>query len=211
MAADGRRATAMSERETGDLTDVERRRRVVFVCCNFMRNLAFHRAGADPVVKDSLRTPHQPQGEFWIQAHGNFLDSCVLDWCKLFTDYDGEHHWHRVIDERKGFKKDLYTTLGGADFAEQSEKIRRYRHEFVGHLDQERTMILPTLELAKKAIAFLHERLIQQAPDRKDWRDLPSTAEQLDRVFMRASEAAQSVYGEALRWTAKWERDPGRK
>jgi hypothetical protein len=195
-----------------DLNDVERRRRMVLLCCNFMRNLAFHRAGIDPKVKDDLLNCHNSQGEFWIQAHGNFLDTCALDWCKLFTDSDSQHHWHRVFDDRKRFKKDLYTTLGvrGSEFDDQSEKVRIYRNKFVGHLDQERMMILPTLDLAKKAIAFLHARLVQQAPDPKVWEGLPSTAEQLDGVFTRASEAAQSVYGEALRWTAKWERDPTR-
>jgi hypothetical protein len=67
------------------LTPKDRRQRVVLLCCNFMRNLALHRAGLQYLVRDNLLNPHHPQGEFWVQAHGNFLDTCVLDWCKLFV------------------------------------------------------------------------------------------------------------------------------
>ncbi len=203
----------MSDQETGDLTDVKRRRRVVLLCCNFMRNLAFHRTGTDPKVKDNLRTPHQPQGGFWIQAHGNFIDACVLDWCKLFADSKkGKHHWRRVIKNPDGFEADLHSAVGvtEAKFDDLIEKVLRYRDKFVGHLDQEPMMSLPMLEEAKKSVAFLHERLTQEASGFTDWEGLPTSAEQLALVFTRASEAAESVYGEALRWTAKWERDPAR-
>jgi hypothetical protein len=136
------------------LTPPERRQRIVLLCCNFMRNLALHRAGAEIEVRDNLNRYH-PQGEFWLQAHGNFLDTCVLDWCKLFADYDGKHHWHRVVDEddRARFKRDLFTALGrGAEFNQAIEEVKHYRDKFVAHLDEERTMLLPALEVARKAV-----------------------------------------------------------
>ena len=45
---------------------VERRRRIARLCCNFMRNLAFHRAGFQDQVRDNLLNRNHPQGEFWI-------------------------------------------------------------------------------------------------------------------------------------------------
>jgi hypothetical protein len=175
------------------LAPPERRQRVVLLCCNFMRNLAFHRAGAEIEVKDNLLNRNHPQGEFWIQGHGNFLDTCVLDWCKLFADYKSEHHWHRVVDDKARFKKDLYTTPGirGAEFTKTIKEVKHYRDKFVAHLDEERTMFLPALEVARKAVLFLDEHLAQQLAD--EWRGLPALAER------RASEQAKSVYDEAVR------------
>jgi hypothetical protein len=54
-----------------------------------MRNLAFHRAGMSSVVQAKLLDPYSHQhGAFWREAHANFFDICVLDWCKLFGDED---------------------------------------------------------------------------------------------------------------------------
>ena len=68
-------------------------------------------------------------------------------------------------------------------------------------------MLLPALETAKKSIAFLHQRLAQGGSvSTKHWQGLPTTAEQLDRVFKRALEEAQIVYAEALARLAALER-----
>ena len=56
----------------------------------------------------------------------------------------------------------------------------------------------PDLEVAKKATAFLHERLGQLIASREEWRGLPNSAEELEFVFKRASEQAESVYAEAV-------------
>ena len=161
-----------------------------------------------PKVKDNLLNPYHPQSEFWVQAHGNFFDISVLDWCKLFADHkDGKHHWRRVIENPDRFEADLYPTLGvTADaFAKLIRNIKGYRDQFVAHLDEERMMLLPALDVAKKSIAFLHQRLAQEARS-EDWQGLPTTAEQLERVFKRASQQAESVYAEALARLAAMER-----
>jgi hypothetical protein len=191
------------------LSPDERRRRVVRLCCNFMRNLALHRAGVEIEVKDNLLNPYHPQGEFWLQAHSNFFDISVLDWCKLFADRkNGKHHWRRVVENPDRFEADLYPTLGvtAAEFTTLITNIKDYRDKFVAHLDEERTMLLPALETAKKSIAFLHQRLAQEARIYEHWQGLPTTAEQLDRVFKRALEEAQIVYAEALARLAALER-----
>jgi hypothetical protein len=194
----------MSDDTTDDidppLTPLERRRRIAILCCNFMRNLALHRAGLQPQVRDNLLiNPYQR--EFWVPAHGNFLDMCVLEWCKLFADYEGEHHWHRIVDDRAGFKKDLYIKLGvrGDAFAKMVEKIKHYRDKFVAHLDEEREMRFPDLKVAREAIVFLYEHLAQLITGREEWQDLPASAEELELLFKRASQHAESVYAEAVR------------
>jgi hypothetical protein len=114
----------------------------------------------------------------------------------------GEHHWRRVVNEPDRFEADLCTTLGvpAAEFGDLIAKVKDYWDTFVAHRDEERMARLPMLELPRKAIAFLHERLAREAPNLQDWqcRGLPTTAEQLDLGFTRAFQDAQSVYADAL-------------
>ena len=184
------------------LTLEERQRRVVRLCCMFMRNLAFFRAGLQPEVPPKLFARTHPQGWFWREAHGNFLDMCVLDWCKLFADHNGKHYWRRVVTEPERFKADLCMTLGvtAAEFAELIAVVKDYRDRFIAHLDDERTMRFPKLELPQKAVAFLHGRLAQQPHSHEDWQrlGLPETAEEMGRGFSRSFQEAQSVYAEAM-------------
>jgi hypothetical protein len=184
------------------LDPIERRRRIAILCCNFMRNLAFHRAGLHDEVRDNLLNRNHPQGEFWIQGHGNCLDTCVLDWCKLFADHKhGKHHWRRVVGDPERFRADLDKALGTtpAAFDDVIERIKHYRDKFVGHLDDKRQMDLPELEVARQATVFLYERLVQMIVSPKGLHDLPASTEELVFVYSRASEQAKSVYGEALR------------
>ena len=190
------------------LSPDERRRRVVLLCCSFMRNLAFHRAGRDIEVQRKLLNPKRPQAAFWREVHGNFFDISVLDWCKLFADNKGKHHWRRVVENPDCFEADLHATLGGtADmFTTLITNIKGYRDKFVAHLDEERAVLLPALEAAKSAVVFLHERLVQQASGSGDWLNLPTSREELDQGFVHASREAQSVYAEALACLAAMER-----
>ncbi len=66
------------------MTRRERLRQVKILCCHFLRNLAFYKAGwrkGELIFKD----------QFWVNANGNFIDVCVLEWCKLFGDKRGQH------------------------------------------------------------------------------------------------------------------------
>lgn len=171
------------------LKPAERRRRMVQLCSSFLRNLAFFRAGLQHEVQRILLLPPDPQFEFWREAHVNFLDICVLEWCKLFADRNSGHHWRRVIDDHDRFEADLYATLSvtADEFAKLIKQARHYRDKFVAHLDEQRIMRPPKLDLPKKSIVFLYGRL-----------DLDATAKQLEQVFAQALQKAQTVYAEAL-------------
>ena len=191
------------------LSPDERRRRVVQLCCSLMRNLAFHRAGLESEVKRNLLNPNHSQGGFRLQAHGNFFDISVLDWCKLFADWKGEHHWRLVVENPDQFEGDLHRTLDvtTVEFSELIKNVKHYRDRFVAHLDKEREMLLPALDTAKGAIVFLHKRLVQQAGGCGDWLSgLPTSPEELDQGFAQASLEAQSVYADALARLAAMER-----
>jgi len=143
-----------------------------------------------------------PLGRVAVEAEANERgERLVLEWCKLFADRDnGKHHWRRVVENPDRFEADLYATLGvtADEFTTLIMKIKHYRDKFVAHLDEERTMLLPALEMAKSAIVFLHERLVQQAGEYGDWLRLPTAPEELSQGFAQASREAQSVYAEAL-------------
>jgi hypothetical protein len=100
-----------------------------------------------------------------------------------------------VVDNPDRFEPHVYTRLGvtPAEFDVVVEKIAHYRDKFVLHLEEGRTMLLPALEVARRAVLFLDERLAQQLTD--EWRGLPTAAEQ------PASLHAENVYADAPRAT----------
>jgi hypothetical protein len=66
------------------LTRKDRLRRVVLVCCSFIRNLAFFRTGREH--GRHLLKPSAESAAFWRQVDSNCIDMCVLEWCKLFSE-----------------------------------------------------------------------------------------------------------------------------
>jgi hypothetical protein len=79
----------------GALTRRERLRRVVILCCQFIRNLAYYRVGGQ-YPTGWKAPPLQPTASFWRIVNGNFIDACVLEWCKLLGDTKGQHCWDRI-------------------------------------------------------------------------------------------------------------------
>jgi hypothetical protein len=143
------------------MTDTERRRRVVLLCCSFARNLAFYRAWKSGKARALFSDSH-PQASFWRQANGNFLDICVLEWCKLFGDKKGTHYWSRVVSDVAQFKTGLLGHVGmDADaFQAKIKEMRLYRDKFVAHLDDLPVMDIPVLEVAKSAVWFYHGHVV---------------------------------------------------
>jgi hypothetical protein len=97
-------------------------------------------------------------------------------------------------------KADLYTTLSitAEEFEKLVEKTKHYRDKFVAHLDKELVMLLPALDVAKGAVVFLHERLVQQGRGHQDWSGLATSPEELEQGFTQASREAETVYVAAM-------------
>ena len=136
------------------LTAEERIRRVAILCCHCLRNLAFYRAGQR---HGTVRVAQQ----FWVNANGAFLDTCVLEWCKLFVDQDGKHHWKRVVNEPDKFVVGLLSRLriSQREFRTYAKTVLRYRNKFVAHLDDLRVMQIPRLRVIRKSTAYLYDYL----------------------------------------------------
>jgi len=131
-------------------------RRVAILCCHCLRNLTFYKAGwhnGEPKFK----------GQFWLNANSNFLDIAVLEWCKLFGDTRGKHFWRKVISHDVAFQEGLLRELGLMDteFDRYVKQMRNYRDKFVAHLDSEKVMHIPLLQVAVNSTAYFYDYLLQ--------------------------------------------------
>jgi hypothetical protein len=99
---------------------------------------------------------------FWRAVNNNFLDMCVLEWCKLFTDKSRKHYWGNIVTDSQKFETEplRYLGLDTAAFEKEIKTMRYYRDKFVAHQDLEYIVILPTLDVAKKAVWCYHAHLV---------------------------------------------------
>lgn len=98
------------------------------VCCHFARNFAYY-----SVFRTS---PALREEGFWLTVHGNFVDVCALEWCKLFGNRNGKFHWRNVTLDPGAFRRDLLD-MHGIDDAEQERlwhEVKNYRDDFVARL-----------------------------------------------------------------------------
>jgi hypothetical protein len=168
----------------------ERLRRVVLLCCAFMRNLAYYRATFSAA-------PAGPNGEFWVTTNGNSIDQAVLEWCKLFCGKEERHSWERIVSDRKKFEKELLKRLGmsESEFEDYRVAMRRYRDKFLAHLDSDRVMNIPNLDAAQRAVEFYHEYITAGEATVHDLTGLPATAEDLRTYSQDRDAEARRVFG----------------
>jgi len=139
------------------MTPEKRIRRVALLCCHCLRNIAFYRAGWR---RGKLRVNIQ----FWVHNNSNCIDVAVLEWCKLFTERDGKHHWKAVVTDRERFRSGLEKALGLSweEFCRYAlDTVLEYRDTFVAHLDEEDTMYPPRLRLMRKSVAYLYRYIFE--------------------------------------------------
>ena len=149
----------------------QRLRRVGKLCCHFLRNLAFYEAGwrnGELIFKD----------KFWVNANSNFIDVCVLEWCKLFGEKRGQQNWRKVVTDQKMFLSRLLHEVDqtGVDFESYVDEIRTYRDKFVAHLDSEEVMNIPKLAVARKGVSYLYDYLLANEEEDNCFHDAPRNA-----------------------------------
>jgi len=126
-------------------------RRVGTLCCHTVRNIAYYRAGW--VDGDFV------SGEdFWRNANSNFLDIAVLEWCKLFGERNGKHHWRKVVPDPDVFLPTLRNGINitEEEFNEHCNQMKTYRNKFVAHLDNQPVMHIPRLTMVIDSTVFLY-------------------------------------------------------
>jgi hypothetical protein len=168
------------------LTERQRVRRVAILCRHCLRNIAFYRAGWER-GRVRLRVERQ----FWMGANGAFLDIAVLEWCKLFTENNGKHHWKAIVADATKFRKGLRASLGfsGGEFEKYARTVLHYRDKFVAHLDDELKMQFPFMWPARRSAAYLYDFLLND----------PALAVHLNDFTHSAREFYRLMYAHAYR------------
>ena len=153
------------------MTRKQRLRRAGILCCHFLRNLAFYKAGWR---KGELIFRNQ----FWVNANGNFIDIGILEWCKLFGDKRGQHYWRKIVTDQAAFLTELLAAVDKTEeeFEAYIEEVRTYRDKFVAHLDVEEVMNIPRLKVARKSVSFLYEYLLANEEEEGCFHDAPPKA-----------------------------------
>ena len=176
----------------------DRLRRVVILCCNFARNLACYRSGQSSQHKSLLDPATCAEANFWRVTNSNFIDMCVLEWCKLFADKSGKHYWASVVTDATGFDTALlkHLDVSAEEWQEQIEVMRRYRDKFLAHLDSDYLMNIPHLDMAKNAVWFYHSWVVCREAKAGDLNNLPN---ELDNGFQQSQSEAARVFEAHLR------------
>jgi hypothetical protein len=140
------------------LTKSEQFRRVTLLCCHFVRNLAYYRA--DKRSQDEFKSAD----EFWITVHANFIDQCVLEWCKLFVDtknrQPGEHRWDNVVADKARFQTELFQQIDQTQFQTLVDAMSTACNKFIAHLDDQNKEDTPHMDVAKEAVQFYHGYIV---------------------------------------------------
>ncbi len=136
---------------------------------------------------------HHASANFFRVANGNFIDICVLEWCKLFADKKGKHYWENVVADKAGFKAELLKHLGidEAAFEKEIERMRQYRDKFLAHLDSEEIMNIPDLEIPKKAAWFYYAYLVANETTEGNFIGFDAD---LDGLYVRMEREAEAAY-----------------
>jgi hypothetical protein len=165
------------------LTPRLRLRRVGKLCCLYLKNHAYYRAGFGT-------TAPQRQGHFWTNVINNCFDQCVLEFCKLFAETRGRHHWRKVVSDPTAFVIGLLASLGmnEAELNEYIQTFRFYRNKYLAHLDEETTGNFPLLGPGKDAVSYLYDYILKHEDEGDFFLDASATA--ADFYADRKEEAA---------------------
>jgi len=165
-----------------------RLRRTGILCMHFVRNAAYYRAwNAAPVARR--------QEQFWRTLNGNFIDICMLEWCKLFGDLKAQHHWSKCVTDTNAFSAGLYdhTGLNEAEFEAYRLEVREYRDKFVAHLDELNQMQSPRLQPALDSVRYLYQYLLEHEDSANALHDAPRSANARYQQHLREGRGAHAA------------------
>lgn len=162
-----------------------RLRKTAILCLHCTRNLAYY-------LNRQQRLLEPVENQFWRTVDGNFLDICVLEWCKLFADNNGKHHWKKVIIDNNRFYEKLLAEMNCCknEFTEYINEMKTYRDKFLAHLDNENTMNIPNLDKAKTSVIFLYNHLLTHEEINNCYYDAPKIKD----YFSIHSNEANEIY-----------------
>jgi len=139
-----------------DLIQRERTWRTMQIAISCINNIAAYKAnwqkidGVDKLIVDR---------HFWVLMNGNFLNVAVLDWCKLFAESNGKHHWSCSF--KNEWKEQLFArmAMSQSKFKKELGLVNEYRSKFVAHLDDPIAMNYPNTNFMLDSVSYLHDCL----------------------------------------------------
>lgn len=98
--------------------------------------------------------------DFWKRANGNFLDIAVLEWCKVFSERNGEHHWSRSFKPTQDWMREFckHMSMSQKEFHAELQRVVKYRNKFVAHLEP-MPMKYPSMDFLLKSVSYLYEKI----------------------------------------------------
>lgn len=162
---------------------VLRLRRVALLCCYFVKNYAYYKAGWNGKTSKA-------KNDFWITVQSNFIDVATLEWMKLFGDYNNDkHHWRNIVDDGNLFKANMlkYCNLSDDEFCCYRQKIKDYRDSFVGHLDSALRMRIPCFADGL-ALTYYYYNYILGKLKKSEVKNLPENIEEYYQQYFEESE-----------------------
>jgi hypothetical protein len=107
---------------------------------------------------------------FWRTVSINFIHTAILDWCKIFVEEGGKHHWKIVVpsDQHAPFFEKMISSLDVTEkeFSDYAQVVKIYRNQFVAHMDESNVMPydlsfnkFPDLKLLLGSTRFLYVSL----------------------------------------------------
>jgi len=181
----------------------DRVRRAAILCIHFLRNLAYYRAGWAVRVEQSGRTGawhrvlRRRESEFWRTINGNCLDICILEWCKLFAERNGKHHWRKVVVDPTAFMPGMlaHLRITEAELQTYIDEMRQYRDKFVAHLDEVQVMNIPLLRTSARSVMYLYTELTT-APETKQY--LPDAPLSAGLYYALFANEGRHIYSQKL-------------
>lgn len=169
--------------ETTHMNATDRARRAATLCCHFARNFAYY-----SVFRKSALLNEEG---FWLTVFGDFVDVCVLEWCKLFGNRNGKYHWQNVLPDPDAFRRDLCLYgISEIELKRQWNAVKDYRDHFVAHLEEQETTAIPDLNRLHLLTEFYFEKLQASFPVLQEEDSLPP---HFDRYYDRCLKQAQEV------------------
>lgn len=143
------------------------RRCIALLHIHFVRNVAYHKASFR--TSDGRGQLHD-QSEYGITVSGNFLDIAILEWCKVFGDWNGKHHW-RTLTPESSARAALFglmlshLRMRDDDWRKYVAVCNTYRDKFVAHLDENEVGYTPDWNVALQSAFFMYGWLIANSPE----------------------------------------------
>ena len=131
------------------LSERDRVRRTTILALRCLTNIAFYRSGVGKLTDAS-------QQEFYRVANSNNFDIAVLEWFKVFGEWNGEHHWRNIFSIDP-FREYLLSSLkiSQGEFSNYISEVATYRDTFIAHLDDSYIMNTPKLDTMHQCMIFL--------------------------------------------------------